>query len=139
VLLGNLVIDAAVILLALRFAGWELERPQLVVLVLKTWGLGFLADIIGALVLIGLMATGWIEAWLDPMYLFSIWDSAAAVLTYLAVIALAGVIIYWGNKRFAVAAGAPPEVAYKVALAMGIVTAPWTFLVPTALFKGWLY
>ncbi|MDK2855332.1 MAG: hypothetical protein PWQ41_1735 [Bacillota bacterium] len=60
VLLGNLLIDAAVILLALWVAGWRVERPALAGYILTAWCLGFLADITGALLLLGLGETGWI-------------------------------------------------------------------------------
>jgi hypothetical protein len=73
----------------------------------------------------------------EAKYLYSIWDSPPAVFIYLTVIALAGVIIYLGSKWLCAAAGAPKHVARTVAATMGLVTAPWAFLIPTSLFYRW--
>lgn len=137
VLFGNLLLDAAVILLGLRAAGWKIERPALVSYILKAWGLGFLADVAGAMLLLALTATNLAERWVEGYYLLSIWNSPAAVLFYLSVIAFSGAIIFWGNKYFCAEAGVPEDVARKVATLMGIITAPWAFLIPTTLFHRW--
>lgn len=127
---GNLVIDGAVITLSLRAFRQQLEKSPLRSYILKAWLFGFLADFIGAALLLGLEAMNLLK----PGSFYTIWDSPLTVIAYLLVIALVGAIIYIANRRLAAHAGVPANVAHKVALNMAILTAPWVFLVPTSLF-----
>ena len=127
---GNLVIDGAVITLSLRAFQQQLEKAPLRSYILKAWLFGFLADFIGAALLLGMEALNMLK----PGSFYTIWDSSITVVAYLIVIALVGTAIYVANRRLSARAGVPADVAHKVALNMAILTAPWVFLVPTSLF-----
>ena len=54
-----------------------------------------------------------------------------AVLVPIVVCALAGVLIYWFDRRFALCrTGLPAQTVHKVCLALAIATAPYTMLIP---------
>jgi hypothetical protein len=132
-LIGNLVIDGAVISLALRKNGVRLERNTLWKWILSAWGLGFLADVIGMLLLI---LVSWAnDSWLQVASFnvaYGIGKDPLSALVLLLVTAFCGWLIYRFNRWLGRKAGVEEAVAHRVALAMGIITAPWLFLVPIA-------
>jgi hypothetical protein len=137
-LIGNLVIDGAVISLALRKNGVRLERNTLWKWILSAWGLGFLADVIGTLLLISIYSVT-----APKLHVFSsnlayggIGKDPLSTLVLLLVTAFCGWLIYRFNRRLGREAGVEEAVAHRVALAMGIITAPWLFLVPTEWFDA---
>jgi hypothetical protein len=135
-LIGNLVIDGAVISLALQKNGVRLGRNSLWKWILSAWGLGFLADVIGMLLLI-------LVSWANDSWFHAGFGVASGIgtnplsdLVLLLVTAFCGWLIYWFNRRLGREAGVEEAVAHRVALAMGIITAPWMFLVPIEWFDA---
>ncbi|MGE5381758.1 MAG: hypothetical protein ACM3NT_11925 [Methylocystaceae bacterium] len=132
-LVGNLLIDATIYYLFLRQMNTLPPFPKLIKMVLPAWVLGFIADIMGAALLIA--ASEILPLKLD---LIGIWTNPITVLLVLLVIALVGWLIYrlnlWLLGRYQV----NHEVSALVALAMSFITAPWFFLVPTTWFKAFM-
>jgi hypothetical protein len=125
ILLGNLIIDGLVITLTLKKHAVKLEKWELRILILKAWGLGFLSDIIGVMILLGLTSPLSVDEY-NP------WVNPGTFSVYLFVVAAVGVIIYLFNVSLCKKQGdIPPEVANKVGMAMGFFTAPWLFFIPT--------
>ncbi|MDK2927269.1 MAG: hypothetical protein PWR31_959 [Bacillota bacterium] len=129
VLLVNLVIDAGVIGAALRLLKFSLPGGALRSYIFKAWLCGFLADFLGVAVLFALADS----SLMAPDSILTIWNNPTTVVLHLLTIALVGALIYLANRRLGTRAGLPAAVAHKVALAMGIITAPWVFLVPTSI------
>lgn len=138
---GNLAIDCAVLfftLLALKHAqkGAVMKR-----LWWRFWLLGFAADLIGAAwMFLGWQATAWAShlmgtvGWLEDIGMaltVNPFRHPLAFLWTLAGVALAGVCIYFFDKRAMrscnLLTGREKHVA---ALTMAIATAPWLFLIP---------
>ena len=132
---GNLIVDMAVLLLALaalRHAGKGAVVRQLW---WKLWLLGFAADAVGvAWMFLGVLLY---------IPLGSLWESTvghiahnafahpAAFLWTLAGVALAGACIYFFDRR--AMRGCPLLTArerHVIALALAVVTAPWLFFIP---------
>ena len=143
---GNLIVDVAVLLLALaalRHAGKGAVVRQLW---WKLWLLGFAADAIGvAWMFLGLVPA-FVMAWGtagEASAALSAWENTlghimhdpfahpAAFAWTLAGVALAGACIYLFDKR--AMRGCPlltPRERHVIALALAIVTAPWLFFIP---------
>ena len=135
---GNLLIDCLVLLItlaALKHAGNKAVLKQLW---WKFWLLGFLADFIGAALLFGMMYLSllpdpvgpWVERYLPP-FILNPFGSLPSFLATLAGVALAGACIYFFDKKaMKSCAQLDARQRHIIALAMAIVTAPWTFLIP---------
>ena len=138
---ANLAVDCvvlAVTLTALRHRG---KGAVLKKLWWKFWLLGFLADFMGVLVLLPgafLPALFSDAAWtydISTAMITNPFRHPASLLWTLVGVALAGVCIYFFDKRAMkkcdlLTAGEK----HVVALTMAIVTAPWLFLVPMYLY-----
>lgn len=136
-LLGNLLIDTAVLFCALLFLKCKDKGRLLKRLWWRVWLRGFAADAIGVawllLALILYEAGGrdafWIP-WLVPV-MYNPFAHPAAFLWTLAAVVLSGVCIYrFDRKAFQETPGLTPREAHIVALSLAIVTAPWTFFIP---------
>ena len=127
VLPANFAIDSAVLLLAahrLRLAGKAaLWRRH----ILKLWLVGFAADVLGGALTFAL--------W---MALMSVVESGAVLmlfpgttLTAIPGTALAGVLIYWMNRKFTFRrTELTAQQVHKLCLATAVFTAPYLMLVP---------
>jgi hypothetical protein len=131
-LIGNLVIDGAVIILALQINRVRLRRNALWKWILSAWGLGFLADVIGTLLLISasLANDSWFQFASFYNIGYGIGKDPLSALVLLLVTAFCGWLIYRFNRWLGRKAGVEEAVAHRVALAMGVITAPWLFLIP---------
>ena len=134
----NLVIDTAVLSLTLR-ALKRTDRERLMKrLWWRVWWRGFTADAAGvawlllALVLsemnFGRRRVFW-QNWLggimgDPF------SHPVSFLWTLMAVAIAGVCIYYLDKKPLRSAGLTEREAHRAALAMAVATAPWTFFIP---------
>ena len=135
---GNLLIDCAVLLIALAALKHGEKRAVLKKLWWKFWLLGFLADFVGALFLFAAWYLStlpapvgpWVEATIVQAFL-NPFRSLPGFLYTLAGVAIAGVCIYFFDKR-AMGSCTLLDARQKhiIALTMAIVTAPWTFLIP---------
>ena len=136
---GNLLIDTEVLLCALL----ALRRPDkgrlMKRLWWRIWWWGFAADAAGvawlllALILwdmnVGRRRAFW-QKWLEGV-MGDPFSHPVAFLWTLAAVAIAGVCIYYLDKKPMRAAGLTDREAHRAALALAIVTAPWAFLIPT--------
>lgn len=135
VLPGNLMVDCGVLLAALAVMKIADKGAILKKLWWRFWLLGFAADAIG----VAWMVLGWVlclpfgEVWENTVIhiLHNSFAHPAAFLWTLAGVALAGVCIYFFDKR---AMAACPQLdgrqRHRIALTMAIVTAPWLFFIP---------
>lgn len=150
-LAGNFIIDSLVIIFcffvfrlrerARDMAGgtsWKLgtfyQRS-----IFKVWLFGFLADFIGAAFIFGLSILG--DKWGLPNEIISAlsfdpFRSVVAVLLILIAMLLSGFFIFLFNYRVTLKNLIQEQhLKFKVALAIAIITLPWTFLIPSK----WLY
>ena len=128
---GNLIIDASVIIVILKKSGYyvELSGSTINKTILKIFGLGFLADLIGMVILIVLY--GYFQPTINYFY---VWDNPVSIITHLVVIGLTGVLIYFFNKFVFNKLPIDETVVFQLAISMAIITAPWTFLIPVMMF-----
>lgn len=139
IVLGNLLLDWAVVAVSLRCQGVsEVKRRSLAVL-LPVWLGGYLADIIGTL---GMAAVLFIDNdWFyhnihAPLAYLSPFESPWAVLWGVSCLLISAVCIYLFNSRFCLRkADLTADERKRTALALAVITAPYTFLMPT----NWLY
>ena len=136
-LVGNFIIDTLVVWLSLRLQHITDAWQQTKKVIVKVWLYGFLADLLGAILMLGAaMATS--EANYDfhaaLMYTSPFNYMPAALFALLCVI-VTGVLIYRFDSRKALpGADLDDRTRRMTALALAIITAPWTFLLPTDLF-----
>lgn len=132
---GNLLVDCLVLLLTLLALKHRDKGGVVKQLWWKFWLLGFAADAIG----VAWMLLGWLLA----VPFGSWWESSvghimhnafahpAAFLWTLAGVAIAGVCIYFFDKKaMGRCALLTPRAKHIIALVMAVVTAPWLFFIP---------
>lgn len=132
---GNLIVDCAVLwfaLLALKHAQKGAVVKQLW---WRFWLLGFAADAVG----VAWMFLGWLgylpfgEAWENTVshVTHNAFANPWAFLWTLAGVALAGVCIYFFDKRaMRSCALLDDRQRHVIALVMAVVTTPWLFFIP---------
>lgn len=134
---ANLLVDCLVLTLALV----ALKHPNKGAVVKKLWWkfwlLGFAADFIGVLLLLpgiflpDLMANAHWAYDVSMAMIANPFLHPAAFLWVLLGVALAGVCIYFFDKRAIKKCGLlSPRETHVVALTMALVTAPWLFFIP---------
>lgn len=131
---GNLIVDMAVLLIALaamrhREKGAVLRRCWW-----KVWLLGFAADLIGAAwMVLGWFVTSWVPS-LDSSLgkiLYNPFGHPAAFLWTAAGVAIAGWFIFLLDRRvFRSVPELTSRQSTRLALTFAIVTAPWLFFLP---------
>lgn len=136
---GNLIIDCAVLLITLSVLKHQDKKGVLKKLWWKFWLLGFLADFVGVAVLLPTIfiperlsgaAADWWSANLTPV-LYNAFKTPAAFLWTLAAVVAAGLCIYLFDKRALRSCNLlSSREKHIVALAMAVITAPWTFFIP---------
>ena len=132
---GNLIVDCAVLFFALL----ALKHTQKGAVVKKLWWrfwlLGFAADAVGVV----WMFLGWMlcipfeDWWEDTLryIMHNPFGHPLAFLWTLAGVAIAGVCIYFFDKRAMKSCGLLTDrEKHTVALAMAVVTAPYLFFIP---------
>lgn len=143
VLLGNFLIDSAVVLLVLRKlrGGWawaEWKRS-----ILRVWGLGFLSDIAGAAVMLLplLLSVPLTDSSIYPILeeqllrgimlnpFHSVWSF---LWTTLAVAVSSLCIYYFGRHTDFNRTTLSDTEKRRLALVLAIITAPWLFYIPIA-------
>lgn len=128
---ANLVIEAIVFFAALRFLNVKMKSQ--VGVLLGLWALGLVADMTGSLFLVFPLTihNPLMNSLIDY---YSIYSSPLTVILISVAILVAALIIYWLDlvvlrKRI------PLSQARRIALIFAIVTAPYTYLIPT----NWFY
>ncbi len=134
VLPGNLLIDCAVLFLALLALKHAQKGAVVKKLWWKFWLLGFAADLVGtAWMFLGwvLMELPGVDRWVTYINLIRPWTHPLTFLWTLAGVGIAGVCIYffdkWAMKKCGLLTDREKHI---VALTMAIVTAPWLFFAP---------
>ena len=131
---GNLIVDAAVLLLALAFLGCREKGAVIRKCWWKVWLLGFAADLIGAAwMVLGWFVTSWVPS-LDSSLgkiLYNPFGHPAAFLWTAAGVAIAGWFIFLLDRRvFRSVPELTSRQSTRLALTFAIVTAPWLFFLP---------
>lgn len=132
---GNLLVDCAVLFLTLLALKHTQKGAVVKQLWWKFWLLGFAADAIGVvwmfLGMLGYIPFG--DAWENTVshVTHNAFDHPWAFLWALAGVALAGVCIYFFDRRAMRSCGLlTGRERHITALAMAAVTAPWPFFIP---------
>lgn len=131
---GNLIVDAAVLLIALAVLGCREKGAVIRKCWWKVWLLGFAADLIGAawMVLGWLLAT-WLPGGAETLgkILYNSFGHPAAFLWTAAGVAIAGGVIFLLDRRvFRSVPELTSRQSTRLALTFAIVTAPWLFFLP---------
>lgn len=132
VLPANFLIDSLVLLVAVTRLGygrrWQIWRRS----ILLIWGFGFAADVVGAGVIF-LLYLLLVECFSVSGILM---EFPAEQLVALPGVLVAGVLIYWLNRRVSFRfAGLEPEQVRRLAMALAVFTAPYSMLIPLR----WIY
>lgn len=138
----NFIVDSFVILLTVYRLKIDASKDIYKSSILKVWGFGFLADIISALLLLGTNII------VDKLRLdtFSVLNTMTqgifrnpfshilSLLYMLLIITISGLLIYLFNKKFVFNdMDIEQSEMHIICLSLAIITAPWTFLLPSSL------
>ena len=131
---GNLIVDAAVLLIALAVLGCREKGAVIRKCWWKVWLLGFAADLIGA----AWMVLGWfVNSWVPSLdsslgkILYNPFGHPAAFLWTAAGVAIAGWFIFLLDRRvFRSVPELTSRQSTRLALTFAIVTAPLLFFLP---------
>ncbi len=140
-LVGNFVIDSVVILVA--FAVFKVMKSTGLSIgqlykksILKVWVFGFLADIVGAIMLFVIMLACENNNELVSAICYNPFNNILGFLIVVAAVLLAVVLIWIFNYYIVFnKLIQDSKIRMKIALTIAIVTMPWTYLIPTQ----WLY
>ncbi|HFL3828422.1 TPA: hypothetical protein ACG3RW_003779 [Clostridioides difficile] len=141
-LAGNFIIDSLVIIACffvykLANSGLELKTFYKGS-ILKTWLYGFLADFIGAsiLFLLGLCGdTLGLSYELTSAICYDPFSHPLAVIIILGAILVSAIFVFFFNYKYSFKKLIEEKaLRFKIALILAIITAPWTFLLPTKWF-----
>ena len=121
VLPGNFLIDSLVLIVALRALKMDDRKTWYKRHILPVFGFGMLADVIGA-------------AFLFLMMVLEVYDIQRELWLTIPALLISAVLIFVFNY-FVTFRRAEKPLRLRLALTFAIVTAPYTFLVPS----GWLY
>lgn len=113
--------------------------------ILKIWGFGFLSDFIGALILFSIYLSDFFiqnsvisNWWYDNVFYPVSYDPFSSIFSIIwcsIAVLVSGICIYEFNYRVSFKQlSLEPKTKKKMALLLAICTAPYLFLVPTALF-----
>ncbi len=141
-LIGNYIVDSLVILICFSVyklvdSGFNLKTFYKKS-ILKIWGYGFLSDIIGAgiLFVLGLFGTRFgLPHELTSAICYDPFSEPLAVIIILGSIAVSAIFIFLFNYKYSFRNLIEEKaLRFKIALTIAIVTAPWTFMLPTKWF-----
>ena len=121
----NFVVDSLVILISAKCQKLVNLRGLWKKHILPVWGIGFLSDLLGAALTFGIyLPTA--ESSVVNVHFFP-----GATLISLPGVALAGVLIYFLNKKLTFRRSElDPAVIHRLCLHLAIFTAPYTMLIP---------
>lgn len=122
ILPGNFIIDSLVLLITMRAIGIVGKKEMYKKSILKVWGFGFLADIIGAAFLF------------LTMWVFELAVSGEDYLYLAIAVLISAIFIFIFNYKISFK-GYDRNTRFKMALSLAILTAPYTFLIPL----DWIY
>ncbi len=135
---ANFIIDSLVLLLGLKILNITDKFKNYKKCILKVWIFGFLADIIGSLLLFATQFLGFSSFLSDNLIEPLMWNpfsNLLALLYAIIVIVLCGFLIYKVNYRFSFKKTDLNDTQKRfVSLLLALITAPYLFLLPTSLF-----
>ncbi len=135
---GNLIVDVAVLLIALAAMHHREKGAVLRKCWWRVWLLGFAADLIGtAWMVLGWLLATWLPGGAETLgkILYNPFGHPLALLWTAAGVAIAGGFIFLLDRRvFRSVPELTSRQGTRLALTFAIVTAPWLFLVPLTLF-----
>jgi len=139
---GNYVIDSIVIIACFFIFKLSQFQESLKTFykksILKVWGLGFLADIIGAAILFVLGILGDYFGLPNDLIAginFDPFSQPLAVAIIVFSMLVSGILIFIFNYYFVFKKQIEDKkLRFKVALTIAVITIPWTFLLPTKWF-----
>ncbi|MFI3283705.1 MAG: hypothetical protein R3Y57_01345 [Erysipelotrichaceae bacterium] len=141
VLPGNFIIDFLVLLVGCKLAHVEQGFQVSKKVILKTWIFGFLSDIIGSLLLLGLMM---ISSLLSITFLenaindlcINPFSNLLGFIIMMLILGFIGYLIYFFNLRFSFKKlSIDFDQKKRMALTLAILTTPYFFLIPL----DWIY
>ena len=126
ILPANFIIDSLALWIAMRWQGIADCRNAWKRSIFRIWGIGFLADILGALLTFGLFLL------IDAAHLaWDVYLFPGTTLLAIPGVVLAAFLIYALDKRYAFAKCALDETQiHKLSLALSVFTAPYAMLIP---------
>lgn len=141
-LFGNYLIDSFVIIVCFYMFRLSSIHKNLQTFykksIIKVWLYGFLADIIGALILFlfGMFGTDLGMSYeLTSAISYDPFSHPLAVVIILTSMLVASYFIFIFNYKITlISVIEEKSLRFKVALAIAIITTPWTFIVPTKWF-----
>lgn len=122
VLPGNFLIDSLVLLISMKVLGIQNKKTQYKESILKIFGIGLLADMVGAAFLLVMMLGFELGRMGDEFYL----TIPAMLISAILIFILNYFVTFKSYEK---------KVRWKLSLTFAIVTAPYTFLFPSS----WLY
>ena len=128
--IANLLIDALVVRFVLTYNRVVIASKIERLLILKVFLAGYLADFIG----MGLLIS--VYVYFEPtINYFHIWESPLNVIVHLIAVIITGFIIFGFNMFiFRNIEKIDHFVRFRLALALAVITAPWTFLISASIF-----
>lgn len=141
-LAGNFIIDSLVIIVCFSIfklvnLGFDL-KTYYKRSIIKVWGFGFLADIIGGGILFVLGILGdslGLSYELTSAISYDPFSEPLAVIIILGAVVVSAILIFLFNYKHSFKDVIEEQaLRFKIALTLAIVTAPWTFLLPTKWF-----
>ena len=126
ILPANFAIDSVVLWIAMRRLKIAGQRDIWKRSILRIWGIGFLSDILGALLTLGLFLL------VDAAHLsWDIYLFPGTTLFAIPGVILAGILIYVLNKRYSFTNCAlDNQQIHNLSLALAFFTAPYAMLIP---------
>lgn len=122
----NFLVDSLVLYFSARHQGIGERLPLWKKHILPIWGIGFLSDLIGA----GLIFLLYMILASNPAVPNLLLFPGTTLLSLPGVI-LAGVLIYWLNRKLTFRnSSLDPAAIHKLCLHLAVFTAPYTMLIP---------
>ena len=135
---ANFIVDSLVLLLGFKLFKITEKPKNYKKCILKVWIFGFLADIIGSLLLFATQFMGnsdYISNNLIEPLMWNPFSNPLAFIYALVVIAICGYLIYLVNYRFSFKKTEFDDKQKKMmSVLLAVITAPYLFLLPTSLF-----
>ena len=125
---ANFLVDSLVLIFTLKYLQYADIKSLWKTKIWPVWGFGFLADMLGAGLVISIYLT-LVE--LSPDLGASLIFFPGTCLVAIPGILLAGILIYFLNKKITFKkADLTPQQLHKLCLSLAIITAPYTMLIP---------
>ncbi len=134
----NFIIDSLVLLLGFKILNITEKLSNYKKCILKVWAFGFLADIIGSLLLFVTQIAGNIHFIYDNLTSPLAWNpfnNPLALIYAAIVIIICGFLIYLFNYHFTFKKTTfDNKQKRNLSILLAVITAPYLFLLPTSLF-----